>query len=119
MELGDLYERTFDQTTQKLYIHIILFSSHQYKSEARMTSSGKKMMIPCLEDKYDGGEMPSIMPPDNMSMVSSNEQESGSKSICFLSQESIETLTELMEQLSKVFLIPENVFLLFLLSGMM
>ena len=73
-----------------------------------MTSSGKKMMIPCLEDKYDGGEIPSIMPPDNMSMVSSNEQESGSKSICFLSQESIETLTELMEQLSKVFSIPQE-----------
>merc|ERR1719188_206040 len=27
-------------------------------------------MIPCLEDKYDGGEMPSIMSPDNMSMIS-------------------------------------------------
>merc|ERR1719414_993475 len=27
-------------------------------------------MIPCLEDKYDAGEIPSIMPPDNMSMIS-------------------------------------------------
>ena len=44
-------------------------------------------------------------------MVSSNEHETGNKSICFLSQESIETLTELMEQLSKVFRIKEEVFL--------
>merc|ERR1712223_1160920 len=45
-------------------------SSHQYKSEARMTASGKKMMIPCLEDKYDGGQIPTIMHPDDMSMIS-------------------------------------------------
>ena len=80
-----------------------------------MTASGKKMMIPCLEDKYDGGQVPTIMPPDDMSMVSSNEHETGNKSICFLSQESIETLTELMEQLSKVFHVKEKIFFLFVL----
>ena len=79
-----------------------------------MTSSGKKMLIPCLEDKYDGGEISTGMPSDNMSMVSSNEHETGSNSICFLSQDSIETLSELMEQLSKVFLI--HVFLFVIVS---
>ena len=67
-----------------------------------MPSSGKKMLIPCLEDKYDEGDnTPTGEPMDNMSLVSSNEHEIGSK-ICFLSQQSVETLSELMEQLSKV-----------------
>ena len=67
-----------------------------------MTSSGKKMFIPCLEDKYDGGDTTSGMSMDNMSLVSSNEHESESSKYCFLSQESVEIMSELMEQLSKV-----------------
>ena len=95
----------------KLYLIFLINknSSQQYKSEARMTSSGKTMFIPCLEDKYDGADTTSsssIIPLDNMSLVSStNEHDthenSGSK-CCFLSQKSIESLSELMEQLSKV-----------------
>ena len=64
-----------------------------------MTSSGKKMFIPCLEDKYDGGDTGMLM--DTMSSVSSSGHETGSN-YCFLSQESVETMSELMEQLSKV-----------------
>ena len=75
-----------------------------------MTSSGKTMFIPCLEDKYDGADTTSsssIIPLDNMSLVSStNEHDThdntGSSKCCFLSQKSIESLSELMEQLSKV-----------------
>ena len=66
-----------------------------------MTSSGKKMFIPCLEDKYDEGNTAAGMSMDNMSLVSSNEHESGSKP-CFLSQKSVDTMSELMEQLSQV-----------------
>ena len=67
-----------------------------------MPSSGKKMFIPCLEDKYDEGDStPTGIPIDNMSLVSSNEHEPESK-ISFLSQQSVEAISELMEQLSKV-----------------
>ena len=68
-----------------------------------MTSmSGKKMFIPCLEDKYDDGSTPTGIPVDNMSLVSSNEHETESK-YCFLSKKSVDTLTELMEQLTQVY----------------
>ena len=78
------------------------FSTNQYKSEARMPSSGKKMLIPCLEDKYDERDnTPTGIPIDNMSLVSSNEHETESN-ISFLSQKSVEAISELMEQLSKV-----------------
>ena len=78
------------------------FSTNQYKSESKMQSSGKKMLIPCLVDKYDDGDItPTGIPIDNMSLVSSNEHETGSN-ISFLSQQSVETISELMEQLSKV-----------------
>ena len=66
-----------------------------------MTSSGKTMFIPCLEDKYDEGSTGTAIPMDNMSLVSSDGQGAEPK-YCFLTQKSIDTLSELMEQLSQV-----------------
>ena len=64
-----------------------------------MTASGKQMFIPCLEDKYDGGDTGMLM--DTLSSVSSSEHETGSN-YCFLSQESVDIMSDLMEQLAKV-----------------
>merc|ERR1719273_1498831 len=61
--------------------------NHQYQSEARMTSSGKTMFIPCLEDKYDEGNVGTAIPMDNMSLVSSDGQGAEPK-YCFLTQQS-------------------------------
>ena len=60
------------------------------------------MFIPCLEDKYDEGNVgTAAIPMDTMSLVSSDGQGSEPK-YCFLSQKSVDTISELMEQLSQV-----------------
>ena len=89
-----------------------LFCSQQYQSEAKMMSTGKKTFIPCLEDKYDdGGSATSgattIIPmSDNMSLVSSieNQHDPAAKlnAYCFLTNDSMATLSDLMLQLSQV-----------------